>query len=450
MREIMMTMAYFSGSVCLLIALMTLAQSQPVAVGQLAFPGAEGFGAFSVGGRGGKVIKVSNLEDAGEGSLREAVEAKGRRIILFSVSGIIELRSPLLVSEPYMTLAGQSAPGDGVCIKGYGLVISNTHDIIVRYMRFRPGDESRTEQDAITVSSSADVIIDHCSASWGTDEVVSVVGKGATRVTVQWTMITESLNNSIHHKGPHGYASLVRVDGDVTFHHNVFAHHSSRIPRPGCYGNMDRGGMLDFRNNLIYNWGQRSGYNDTDKVSMNYVGNYLKAGPSTSRSMRHIAFQVNSPTLSMYMDGNNAEGTSETDWQLVKFADNSWQRSVRLPVPLQHSPVKTETALEAMKSMLDNAGAIHPKRDLVDQRIIKEVREGRGRIIDSQRDVDGWPVYQASVALRDSDDDGMPDDWENSFQLDPLSQADANSDEDGDGYTNIEEFLNFSHPRVRD
>ncbi len=149
-----------------------------VAVGeQLAFPGAEGFGAHSKGGRGGAIIKVLNLNDSGKGSLREAVETSGPRIVLFSVSGVIELKSPLIVSEPYMTLAGQSAPGDGICIKGYGIVIDNTHDIVIRYMRFRPGDVSGMEQDAITVFSSSNVMIDHCSASWGTDEVVSVVGR---------------------------------------------------------------------------------------------------------------------------------------------------------------------------------------------------------------------------------------------------------------------------------
>ncbi len=208
--------------------------------------------------------------------------------------------------------------------------------------------------------------------------------------------------------------------------------------------------MLDFRNNLIYNWGQRPGYNDTDKVSMNYVENYLKPGPSTLGSIRYTAFHVNSPTLSMYMDGNMIEGSVNKDWGLVRFTDKSWYRIVRLPVPLIFGSVRTETAVQAKSSVLDGAGAVLPKRDPVDERIVRDVREGRGRIIDSQTQVGGWPKYAPAAQPQDSDMDGMPDEWEKAFGLDPFDAADASSDLDGDGYTNIEEFLNSTNPRVRD
>src|SRR3990172_5507517 len=245
-----------------------------------AFPGAEGFGAFSQGGRGGRVLFVNNLNDDGAGSLREACRTKGPRIVVFRVGGIIELKSNLKITEPYITIAGQTAPGDGICLKNFTLWVKNTHDVVIRYIRSRPGDQMKVEQDAISIDTSKNVIIDHCSASWGTDETLSVTGKGCTNVTVQWCMITESLDNSVHHKGRHGYGSLFRLDGNVSVHHNLYAHNSSRNPRPGTYGDVRRGGLLDFRNNVIYNWGVRAGYSAEDKITMNYIANYLKPGPS--------------------------------------------------------------------------------------------------------------------------------------------------------------------------
>jgi pectate lyase len=418
-----------------------------------AFPGAEGFGANSLGGRGGKVMFVTNLHDSGPGSFRSACTAKGPRVVIFRVSGIIELDTLLTITEPYLTVAGQTSPGDGICIKNFGCIIEDTHDIIIRYLRFRPGDQKRVEQDALWVHSSRDVIIDHCSTSWGTDETLSVTGSGTTNVTVQWCMITESLNNSVHHKGPHGYGSLFRIDGNLSVHHNLYANHSSRNPRPGCYGDMKRGGMLDFRNNVVYNWGERPGYTAEDKVALNLVANYYKPGPSTSREVRPYAFIIGGKNTNIFVSQNILEGslTGELDnWKFVDALDTSWTDGARLPVPLWVAEVKTEGAGDAFKRVLNGAGANALKRDPVDERIVREVRDDRGKIIDRPSDVGGWPEYIGGSVPTDTDNDGMTDAWENAHGLNPNSADDANLDVDEDGYTNLEESLNSTDPHRKD
>jgi pectate lyase len=232
-----------------------------------AFPGAEGFGANSVGGRGGAVCIVDTLKDYHPGqkaqpavkrnatgeiicparpaidaeepipnSLRACLNSNGPRTILFAVAGTIELKAPLVVREPYLTIAGQSAPGGGICLKNFGLSVSATHDVIIRYLRVRPGDQARRAFDAINIGASRNVIIDHCSTSWAIDETLSISSAGSNNVTVQWCFITESLHDSYHPKGPHGMGSLLRTNGDVSFHHNFYAHHNARSPRPGTYG----------------------------------------------------------------------------------------------------------------------------------------------------------------------------------------------------------------------
>jgi len=369
------------------------------------------------------------------------------------VAGIIELDSLLTITEPYLTLGGQTSPGDGICIKNFGCVLEGTHDIIMRYMRLRPGDQKRIEQDALWVHSSHDVIVDHCSTSWGTDETLSVTGGGASNVTVQWCMITESLNNSVHHKGPHGYGSLLRVDGDLSFHHNLFANHSSRNPRPGCYGDMKRGGMLDFRNNVVYNWGERPGYTDQDKVALNLVANYYKPGPSTLSNTRPYAFLVGGKSTNIYVNQNVHEGNPDGEldnWMLVKVADTFWIDDVRLPVPLWTGEVKTESARDACTQVLNDAGAVRPKRDPVDERIVKQVRDDRGKIIDKPSDAGGWPAYARGKDVPDTDSDGMPDTWETAHGLNPNDADDVHDDADRDGYTNIEEFLNLTDPHAKD
>lgn len=418
-----------------------------------AFPGAEGFGAHSLGGRGGKVYAVTTLEDYNPkskktppipGSLRWAVTQTGPRIVVFRVGGTIELQAALMIDEPRLTIAGQTAPGDGICLKNYGCTV-RADDVVVRHLRVRPGDEIPKEQDALSVYRCKNVILDHCSASWGVDETVSVTGEGCGNVTVQWCFITESLDQSVHHKGEHGYGSLIRADGGVTFHHNLYAHHRTRCPRPGTYG-QPPGLLLDFRNNVIYDWISPAGYSAEDPARINYVGNFLKPGPSTREKV--YMFNVGGAATKIFASGNIIDfprTRSAPDWDLVEHAtaDN------RLEAPLESAPVQTDAAPAARDRVLAGAGATLPARDAVDFRIVEEVRNGGGRVINSPKDVGGHPAFTTSAALPDTDEDGMSDAWETSHRLNPANSADGSADADGDGYTNVEEFLNATDPQAR-
>jgi pectate lyase len=412
-----------------------LGAEKPVA---RAFPEAEGFGAQTPGGRGGKVLLVTNLEDyvpkkepVVPGSFRAACAAKGPRIVVFRVSGTIPLKAHLSISEPFLTIAGQTAPGGGVCLKNYGLWIV-AHDVIVRHLRVRPGDDmgpvmkqqgKSFETDAISIGSPArNVIVDHCSASWANDEVLSVSGAGITNVTVQWCIISESLNSSFHHKGPHGYGSLLRTNGDVSFHHNLYAHHTSRSPRPGTYG--EGSILLDFRNNVIYD---SVGYSAADPVRMNYVGNYIKRA-------RSRAFRVGGDTTKLFEEGNVLQGRGEL------IANLRPVNKVEAAYPV--APVATDSAEKSFERVLATSGATLPKRDGVDQRVVKQVIDGTGDLIDTQGRVGGWPALASASPPKDADEDGMPDDWERSVGLDPVDPADSAGDMDGDGYTNVEEWIN--------
>ena len=270
----MSTRSFFVGVLCLATTLLSNAHAEEnseSARTMQAFPGAEGFGRHSLGGRGGKVYFVTTLADYNpkakketpiEGSLRHALSASGPRTIVFRTSGVIELVAPLKITEPRVTIAGQTAPGDGICLTNYGTQIE-ADDVVVRHVRFRPGDSVGKEMDALAVYQCRNVILDHCSASWSVDETLSVTGEGCGNVTVQWCFITESLDQSVHAKGTHGYGSLIRTDGGVTYHHNLYAHHRTRCPRPGTYGKPP-GLLLDFRNNVIYDWISPAGYTSDD------------------------------------------------------------------------------------------------------------------------------------------------------------------------------------------
>ncbi|MBX7256084.1 MAG: pectate lyase [Candidatus Hydrogenedentes bacterium] len=415
-----------------------------------AFPGAEGAGSTTPGGRGGTVLSVTNLDDAGPGSLRAACEAKGPRIVVFRTGGLIELKSPLRIEEPFITIAGQSAPGGGICFKGYGCVIA-THDVVIRHVRFRPGDISGKEQDALGIVNSRNVVIDHCSASWGTDETLSVTGDSRD-VTVQWCVISESLNHSIHHKGAHGYGSLLRAhDGTFTFHHNLYAHHNSRNPRPGGYPDKP-GLLLDFRNNAIYDWGGKAGYNADDVMRMNYVANYLKPGVSTKDNERSVAFSIGGTGTKIYASKNVIEGyptVTGYNLYLLRFPENIERQALRemmLSTPFDTPTIREETAEAAYKRIVTEAGATLPVRDGVDARVLEDVRLGRGTIIDSQTAVGAWPEYERGSQQTDTEEDGIPDVWEQDHGLDSKNPNDAQKDTDKDGYTNIEEFLNNSDP----
>lgn len=426
-----------------------------------AFPGAEGYGAFTPGGRGGKVYLITTLEDylSGKervihGSLREAIEAEGSRIIIFRVAGNIRLKDPLIITNPFITIAGQTAPGDGICLQDYPLLISYTHDVIIRFIHSRLGDLERKKNDAISISHSGNVIIDHCSTSWSIDEVLSTqLSTGG--VTVQWCILSEALNDSYHSKETdHGYASI--ISGPASYHHNLYAHNYSRNPRP----NMKR---VDFRNNVIYNYGKRPGYSGRQPVEINYVGNYIKPGPSTNPEVRGTAFQAGGPETKIYMNGNllidsGASTEYHTDWQLLKighikdeseFRDeipNAMKESVYRTQPFTAPFVTTWPAQIAYQKVLKNVGAYLPTRDELDRRIIQDVQDETGRVIDSQQEVGGWPVLRPGLIPKDSDSDGMPDEWEEKHGFNPGNARDNNMDADADGYTNLEEYLNFTDP----
>ena len=416
-----------------------------------AFPGAEGFGAFTPGGRGGKVFLVTDLNDSGPGSLRAACEAQGPRIVVFRVSGVIELESRLSIYEPYITIAGQTAPGDGICLKNRSMYIKS-HDVIVRHIRIRPGDIAGEEMDALWVTDAHNVIIDHCTTSWSSDEALSVTGD-CKDVTVQWCIISEGLNESANRTG-HGFGSLILgYDGGITFHHNIYAHHNSRNPRPGGYEDSP-GIILDFRNNLIYNWGHTAGYNDEAPLKMNYVGNYLKSGPTTLESGRDFAFNVGGPLTQVFVADNYIDGfpqKNRDNWLMMKPAWDDFtgdlRETVGVSTPFPVVPVRTDSVQLAYQRILESAGAILPARDSVDVRIIEEIKTGAGRIINSQSEVGGWPQYRQGPVPDDNDLDGMSDEWERKYGLDPDDGSDAAGDSDSDGYTNIEEFLNGTEPR---
>ena len=440
-----------SGSlVATLCALILLAPNAACGEPIPAFPGAEGFGAYALGGRGGRVYEVTHLGDSGPGSLRDAVEAEGPRIVVFRISGTIRLESKLTVRHPYITIAGQTAPGDGICLRDATLGVSADH-VVIRFLRCRLGDQGKGG-DAISIGAGRHIIVDHCSASWSLDEVLSssTGAPGLSDITVQWCFITEALNPENH-----GYGSLIRGchGARYSYHHNLYAHNRGRNPRPGNYDDHNphdedpEGLLLDFRNNVIYNWGgSHAGYN-ADKRSvtrLNYVGNYLIPGSNSASGSR--AYQEGSPYNQGYFSGNYYDHALPDDpWTLVRFSGwNAGQiAAYKQSEPFETGPIVTQDARDAFDSVLLNGGASLPRRDAVDQRIIEDITEHTGRIIDSQEDVGGWPELESVPARADRDHDGMPDFWEARHALDLDDASDGAADRDADGYTNVEDYLNW-------
>ena len=414
-----------------------------------AFPGAEGFGAFSQGGRGGRVYHVTTLEDRGTGSLREAVEAQGRRIVVFEVGGTIRLKKDLTITNPFITIAGQTAPGDGICLRDAALGVYADH-VVIRYLRQRLGDQGKAG-DSIGIGRGHQIIVDHCSASWSLDEVLSCsTGEPSlSDVTVQWCFITEALNPKNH-----SFGSLIRGchGARYSYHHNLYAHNRNRNPRPGNYDDRNPheqdpdGLLLDFRNNVIYNWiGTYAGYN-ADKGSvtkLNYVGNYVVPGPNSKAT--GIAYQEGSAYNQGYFAGNYYNHSlPENPWSVVDFRDWNARQIIayKQSVPFETGPITTQDAKDAYQDVLGHGGATLPRRDAVDRRIVEEVTGGTGHILNSQTEVGGWPDLQTAPAPRDSDGDGMPDEWERQHGLNPSEVADGIQDRNADGYTNVEEYLN--------
>lgn len=408
----------------------------------LAFPDAEGFGRFAQGGRGGSVIEVDNLNDSGPGSFRQACQAPGKRIVVFKVSGTIELFKPVTISNPYITIAGQSAPGDGICLMRNALIIE-THDVIVRFIRSRPGNLLGKEVDAISVGGNAhDVIIDHCSATWAVDECLSPSG-GISNITIQWCLIGEALNKSVHKKGPHGYGSLVRANGGVTFHHNLWLKNNARNPRLGDNYGEGPWPTYDFRNNVIYNWGAICSGMTGDNLSANYVANFLR--PGVNSSMNPPIVLTKSAHVVYFIKDNVVEGRPEqtkTPAAMFYSVNGKIQGEVALvDTPFVTPFVTTTSALKAYHDVLAQAGAVCPERDIVDLRLIDEVKKGTGRIIDSQDEVGGWPKLDSDPAPTDSDHDGMPDEWEKPNGLNENDPSDNVLYSLSQKYTNIEMYL---------
>jgi pectate lyase len=357
-------------------------------------PAPAGFGAATRGGVGGAALAVTTLADSGPGSLRAAAIAAGPRTIRFEVAGLITLTAPLVIREPFVTIDGSTAPGGGVCIRGDEVSI-RTHDVIVRHLRFRPGDIAGKEVDALNVmDDSHHVLIDHVSASWAVDENLSASG-GIHDVTIQWSIIAEGLNRSVHAKGAHGYGSLVRAVGGVTLHHNLWAHNDSRNPRLGDnYGNGPFP-VFDVRNNVIYDFGAIASGMTGDRLSANYVNNYIRPGPS-SRGARGVIVLTDTAQASFYVEGNVIDGRDgTTDRALFDRTELEGRPLVTLvDRPFPAPPVPTTAATVALKEVLADAGATRPRRDAVDTRLVREVEQRGGRIIDSQKDVGGWTGYR--------------------------------------------------------
>ena len=426
-------------SVLIFLFVVASTQAQP-----LAFPGAEGFGRFTTGGRGGRVLYVTNLNDDGPGSLRDALKEKGARTILFSVSGNIELQSRLPINNGDVTIAGQSAPGDGICITGYPVSVS-ADNVIIRYLRIRLGDANKVEADAIGGTGHRNIIIDHCSISWSTDECASFYRN--RDFTLQWCLISESLNASAHVKGEHGYGGIWGGEG-ASFHHNLLAHHKSRMPRfSGSSSTQNpEDELVDYRYNVVYNWTINNSYGG-EKGKYNVVNNYYKAGPATRKTVVERILNPSSPYGLFYVNGNVLENSPKVTADNWKGVHGKNVDSARADKPFPAPEVNGVDAAKAYEQVLKFAGASY-KRDALDERIVHEVRSGtasRGKekngIINTLEEAGGLPVLKSTTAPKDTDGDGMPDVWEKEHHLDPLKN-DAQLKSLHKEYTNLEIYLN--------
>ena len=478
-----------------LLLLLSLSIFIEMAAQQPAFPGAEGFGMFTTGGRGGAVYHVTNLNDSGTGSFREACNKSGTRTIIFDVSGTIFLKSELKLKNGNVTIAGQSAPGDGICIANYPFVIA-CKNVIIRYMRFRLGNEALKinntahEGDGLGGMDLENVIIDHCSVSWSIDECLSVYG--SKNLTVQWCIASQSLNNAGHSKGAHGYGGNWGGSG-ASYHHNLMCHHISRTPRLGPRPSTQTDERMDLRNNVIYNWIDNGVYGG-EGMNVNIVNNYYKPGPETKsgtknkriaaigiRTSEYTKHNTSSPNQwdvmwhvwgDFYVDGNvNSKNSDVTNdnwtYGIYNQIDNSsvdntftdtTKDTIRLEKPILYEQVTTHSAAQAFTQVLDYAGAsLH--RDALDEVMVSDARYGtttytgngcKKGIINSQDDLKPanassdwtpWPLLYSTTAPLDTDKDGIPDEWED---VNSLNKNDINDGKiiASNGYTHLENYLN--------
>lgn len=414
------------------------------------FPGAEGFGTRTIAGRGGKVIEVTSIADDGPGTLRAAVNDPSARIIVFRVAGTIELKSELQINHPFVTIAGQTALGDGICIKDAGITII-THDVLIQHIRIRPGNKGPVDadiNDAVSIlgphgdsEGAYNVVLDHISASWSEDETVST-WYGAHNITISWSIISEALNRSRHRKKTHSAGLLIGDSSyNVSVHHNLLAHNDFRNPL------IAEGGTHDIVNNIIYNWGILPAeiVDYGSNTFLNFIGNYFIAGPSTNPWPYEILFPQGNPKI--YVEDNigpHRPDTNMDEWAIVGF---KWGREGIAPVKhrsgtkFKTPQISIQSSDEVMEIVLAEAGATAPQRDTIDLRIIDDVKNHTGKIIDSPEQVGGYPKLSGGIPPFDSDHDGMPDEWERQMNLNPDDPSDGSGDLDADGYTNIEEYL---------
>jgi hypothetical protein len=419
---------------------------------------------YATGGRGGRVYEVTTLEDFNPkngkpipGSLRDAV-SQGNRTIVFRISGTIALKVTLNITASNITIAGQTAPGDGICIRDYPFGVSG-HNIIVRYIRGRLGDVTHQEQDSLDLFNGAsNIIFDHCSATWSIDECFSTSGNDSN-FTIQWCLIAQGLNQSFHSKGMHGYGSLARANGNASWLYNLWADNIERNPRLG--DNYGRGTHPDFemRNNVIYNYGRVACGLTQGWLTVNYLNNYIRPGPVSARNATAIhtpGLQEHAQRCEMtyYMNGNLFEGHDDATKDNTKFFDHT-SIPQRLTVHFAQSPVVTApppakriNAEESYKLVLDNVGATLPIRDRADANIVDQVRTRTGTIIDTQTQAGGWPVLNSSTAPTCTLHDGIPDQWKIAYGLDVNDTALA-AKLTPSGYTYLEEYLNGTDPRAK-
>ena len=456
-----------------------------------AFPGAEGFGRYVTGGRGGNVYHVTSLADDGSaGTLRWALGKSGAKTIVFDVSGTIHLKSALNISIGNVTIAGQTAPGDGICVADYPVAIK-ANNVIVRYMRFRLGNNNVLVNgadgwDGFGGFDQQDWMIDHCSVSWSIDECLSVLGNKNT--TVQWCLVAQSLVNSGHSKGAHGYGGNWGGSG-ASFHHNLIAHHGSRTPRLGPRPTTQLDERMDMRNNVIYNFGGNGCYGG-EGMNVNIVNNYYKPGPGTPTDKKGyriagIGIRTNdyvktypayAPALHLwgkyYVTGNYNSKYSQVNqdnWTYgvinqidANNCDGTFTKatkdSIKLTEPIDYILTTTHSAVDAYARVLDFAGAcLH--RDSFDELMVSDTRNGKATytgsglskgFVNSQDDNkpsdadaswSAWPTLSSKEAPKDTDGDGMPDEWELANALDPTNPNDGKTI-GADGYSNLENYLN--------
>lgn len=415
-----------------------------------AFPGAEGFGSTTIGGRGGQVIEVTNLNASGAGSLAAAIAVSGPRIVVFRTGGTILLTNELPINNPYITIAGQTAPGGGIAIRGAALRI-NTHDVVVRGLRIRIGDSpsgpAPDQRDGLGIQQDPvtnNIIVDHCSVSWAIDENISIYGWGHD-ITFQWNITSEALYNSLSSAGVESYGLLVKDKGSmqrISVHHNLLAHNNERNPE---FAADDTGANLfagEIVNNVVYNWFGYAMRLEFGNPQVNVIGNYCRMGPNSHVHLTNgLKFNALAAGARFYVHDNIGPGrltNTGDDWL---FADGGSAYRSNTPV-FTGSGITTQLPDAALTLVLANAGATQPQRDAVDTRVVQDVQNGTGAIIDSQTQVGGWPTLAAGTPPTDTDHDGMPDSWETSHGLNPNSASDGSLDRDSDGYTNVEEYIN--------